>query len=138
MVDRPDAKPLQVTRGEVVFERVRFGYGKPAPVIDDFDLRVRPGEKIGLIGRSGAGKSTLVNLLLRFYDLEGGRILIDGQDIAHVTQDSLRATSAWSRRTPRCCTARCATTSCTAAPAPARRRCCWRRGARMRTSSSST
>jgi len=59
-------------------------------VIDDFTLRVRPGEKIGLIGRSGAGKSTLVNLLLRFYDLDGGRILIDGQDIAAVTQDSLR------------------------------------------------
>jgi ATP-binding cassette subfamily B multidrug efflux pump len=56
---------------------------------------VKPGEKIGLIGRSGAGKSTLVNLLLRFYDVDGGRILIDGQDIAHVTQDSLRATSAW-------------------------------------------
>jgi ATP-binding cassette subfamily B multidrug efflux pump len=73
-----------------VFDHVRFGYGKPRPVIDDFNLRVKPGEKIGLIGRSGAGKSTLVNLLLRFYDLDGGRILIDGQDIAAVTQDSLR------------------------------------------------
>jgi ATP-binding cassette subfamily B multidrug efflux pump len=90
VVDKPDARPLQVTRGEVVFDHVRFGYGKPRPVIDDFVLRVRPGEKIGLIGRSGAGKSTLVNLLLRFYDLDGGRILIDGQDIAAVTQDSLR------------------------------------------------
>jgi ATP-binding cassette subfamily B multidrug efflux pump len=60
-------------------------------VIDDFTLTIRPGEKIGLVGRSGAGKSTLVNLLLRFYDLEQGRILIDGQDIASVTQDSLRA-----------------------------------------------
>jgi ATP-binding cassette, subfamily B, multidrug efflux pump len=91
VLDAPDAKPLQVTRGEVRFENVRFGYGKPQPVIDNFTLTVRPGEKVGLIGRSGAGKSTLVNILLRFYDLDGGRILIDGQDIAHVTQDSLRA-----------------------------------------------
>jgi ATP-binding cassette subfamily B multidrug efflux pump len=91
VVDAPEAQPLQVPRGEVKFEQARFGYGKPQPVIDDFTLTVRPGEKIGLIGRSGAGKSTLVNLLLRFYDLDGGRILIDGQDIAHVTQDSLRA-----------------------------------------------
>lgn len=91
VLDAPDAKPLQVTRGEVRFEDVRFGYGKPQPVISEFTLNVRPGEKVGLIGRSGAGKSTLVNLLLRFYDLDGGRILIDGQDIAHVTQDSLRA-----------------------------------------------
>lgn len=91
VLDAPDAKPLQVQQGEVRFENVRFGYGKPQAVIDDFNLVVRPGEKVGLIGRSGAGKSTLVNLLLRFYDLDGGRILIDGQDIAHVTQDSLRA-----------------------------------------------
>jgi ATP-binding cassette subfamily B multidrug efflux pump len=90
VVDKPGAKKLEVPRGEVVFEHVSFGYGKPRPVIQDFDLRVGPGEKIGLIGRSGAGKSTLVNLLLRFYDVEGGRILIDGQDISHVTQDSLR------------------------------------------------
>ena len=91
VLDRPDAKPLQVTRGEVRFEHVHFGYGKPQPVIADFNLAVRPGEKVGLIGRSGAGKSTLVNILLRFYDLEGGSIRIDGQDIAGVTQDSLRA-----------------------------------------------
>jgi ATP-binding cassette, subfamily B, multidrug efflux pump len=91
VLDAPDAQPLKVTQGEVRFENVRFGYGKPDPVIADFNLVVRPGEKVGLIGRSGAGKSTLVNLLLRFYDLDGGRILIDGQDIAHVTQDSLRA-----------------------------------------------
>ena len=90
VVDAPDAKALHVPRGEVVFENVSFGYGKPRPVIENFDLRVAPGERIGLIGRSGAGKSTLVNLLLRFYDVEKGRILIDGQDIAHVTQDSLR------------------------------------------------
>jgi ATP-binding cassette, subfamily B, multidrug efflux pump len=91
VLDAPDAKPLQVTRGEVRFDKVRFGYGKPQPIMEDFNLVVRSGEKVGLIGRSGAGKSTLVNLLLRFYDLEGGRILIDGQDIAGVTQDSLRA-----------------------------------------------
>jgi ATP-binding cassette, subfamily B, multidrug efflux pump len=91
LLDAPDAKPLQVSRGEVRFDHVRFGYGKPQPIMDAFNLVVRPGEKVGLIGRSGAGKSTLVNLLLRFYDLEGGRILIDGQDIAGITQDSLRA-----------------------------------------------
>lgn len=91
VVDRPGAVPLAMPRGEVRFESVSFGYGKPVPVIDRFDLVVRPGEKIGLIGRSGAGKSTLVNLLLRFYDVDGGRIVVDGQDIAQVTQDSLRA-----------------------------------------------
>ncbi len=91
VLDAPDAKPLAAVQGEVRFEQATFGYGGPTRVIDDFSLTVRAGEKIGLIGRSGAGKSTLVNLLLRFYDLSGGRILIDGQDIAHVTQDSLRS-----------------------------------------------
>ena len=92
VVDRPGAAALHVPHGEVKFERVRFSYGgKDTPVMDDFSLTVKPGEKIGLIGRSGAGKSTLVNLLLRFYDLDSGRILIDGQDIAQVTQDSLRS-----------------------------------------------
>ncbi|WP_353366663.1 ABC transporter ATP-binding protein [Acidovorax sp. FG27] len=90
VLDAPHARPLQVTQGEVRFENVRFGYQDSRPVIDDLTLTIRPGEKIGLIGRSGAGKSTLVNLLLRFHDVQGGRILIDGQDIAHVTQDSLR------------------------------------------------
>jgi ATP-binding cassette subfamily B multidrug efflux pump len=91
LTDKTDAVPLNVTRGAVRFERVRFGYGRASGVIDDLTLDVRPGEKIGLVGRSGAGKSTLVNLLLRFFDLEAGRILIDGQDIAGVTQESLRA-----------------------------------------------
>lgn len=96
VVDEPDAKPLAVTKGEIVFDRVNFNYNRQVgsergSVIGDFSLRVAPGEKVGLVGRSGAGKSTLVSLLLRFYDLDGGRILIDGQDIAHVTQDSLRA-----------------------------------------------
>ncbi|BEV18122.1 ABC transporter ATP-binding protein/permease [Herbaspirillum sp. DW155] len=91
--DAPDARPLQVRQGELRFEGVSFSYGgaAPRPVVDKLDLMIRPGEKIGLVGRSGAGKSTIVNLLLRFYDIEGGRITIDGQDIAHVTQDSLRA-----------------------------------------------
>src|SRR6476619_5274466 len=91
LVDRPDARALTVTRGEIRFENIRFGYGRESGLIDDLTVTVRPGEKIGLVGRSGAGKSTLVNLLLRFFDLEGGRILVDGQDIAGVTQDSLRA-----------------------------------------------
>jgi ATP-binding cassette subfamily B multidrug efflux pump len=94
VLDRADAPPLRVTRGEILFERVSFAYGatSPAlPVIDDLNLHIRPGEKIGLVGRSGAGKSTIVNLLLRFYDVPHGRVLIDGQDIALATQDSLRA-----------------------------------------------
>jgi ATP-binding cassette, subfamily B, multidrug efflux pump len=88
VVDQPDARPLQVSAGEIRFEHVSFHYGKGGGVIDDFTIR--PGEKVGLVGRSGAGKSTLVNLLLRFYDVEGGCIRIDGQDISHVTQESLR------------------------------------------------
>ena len=95
VVDKPDAKPLVVTQGEVKFEQVGFAYGATGPevkpVIDKFSLHIRQGEKIGLVGRSGAGKSTIVNLLLRFHDVAQGRVLIDGQDIAHVTQDSLRA-----------------------------------------------
>ncbi|BCL77045.1 putative ABC transporter ATP-binding protein [Jeongeupia sp. HS-3] len=91
ITDATDAKPLQVPQGEIRFENVGFAYGGKRPVVEHLDLTIRPGEKIGLVGRSGAGKSTLVNLLLRFYDLEQGRILIDGQDIARVTQDSLRA-----------------------------------------------
>ncbi len=91
LVDAPDAKPLAVTRAAIHFDHVRFHYDdKTAPVIDNLELKLAPGERVGLIGRSGAGKSTLVNLLLRFYDLKGGRITIDGQDIAHVTQESLR------------------------------------------------
>ena len=89
--DRPDAVPLQVNRGGVRFEDIHFHYGKKGGVIAGLDLAVRPGEKIGLVGPSGAGKSTLVNVLLRLYDLEDGRILIDGQDIAGVQQESLRS-----------------------------------------------
>ena len=89
--DRADARALAVTAGDIRFEGVRFHYGKKAGVLENLTLHVRPGEKVGIVGRSGAGKSTLVNLLLRFYDLEAGRILIDGQDISAVTQESLRA-----------------------------------------------
>jgi ATP-binding cassette, subfamily B, multidrug efflux pump len=91
LTDRADARPLVVSRGEISFEDVRFGYGRETGVLNGFTLAVRPGEKIGLVGRSGAGKSTAVNLLLRFFDVEQGRILIDGQDISAVTQESLRA-----------------------------------------------
>jgi ATP-binding cassette subfamily B multidrug efflux pump len=91
VIDKPGARPLAVTRGEVVFEDVSFAYGGARTVVDGLNLRIRPGEKIGLVGRSGSGKSTIVNLLLRFYDIEQGRILIDGQDISQATQDSLRA-----------------------------------------------
>jgi ATP-binding cassette, subfamily B, bacterial len=91
LTDRPDATALNVTCGEIRFEDVRFGYGRASGVIAGLTLRIAPGEKIGLIGRSGAGKSTLVNLVLRFFDLEDGRILIDGQDIALATQQSLRS-----------------------------------------------
>ncbi|HEY9239910.1 MAG TPA: ABC transporter ATP-binding protein [Burkholderiaceae bacterium] len=91
VVDRADATPLQVSRGDIRFEQVAFAYGGTRRVVDDLSLHIRPGEKVGLVGRSGAGKSTIVNLLLRLYDVEEGRVLIDGQDIAHATQDSLRA-----------------------------------------------
>ena len=91
VVDRPDARPLTVSRGEIVFDGVRFNYGQERGILQDLSLTIAPGEKVGLVGRSGAGKSTLVNVLLRFFDIEGGRIRIDGQDISTVKQDSLRA-----------------------------------------------
>jgi ATP-binding cassette, subfamily B, multidrug efflux pump len=91
MPDRPDATSLRVARGAVAFEAVRFGYGTQRGVLHGINLKIAPGERVGLVGPSGAGKSTLVNVLLRFYELDQGRIFIDGQDIAHVTQESLRA-----------------------------------------------
>ena len=94
VVDAPGSQPLEVTRGDIRFEQVSFAYGRAdlaQHVVESLDLHIHPGEKIGLVGRSGAGKSTIVNLLLRFYDISHGRVLIDGQDIAQVTQDSLRA-----------------------------------------------
>jgi ATP-binding cassette, subfamily B, multidrug efflux pump len=91
LTDQPNAPHLVVSRGEIKFDDVRFGYGRETGVLEGFTLTVQPGENVGLVGRSGAGKSTAVNLLLRFFDVEGGRILIDGQDIAAVTQESLRS-----------------------------------------------
>ena len=91
LTDREGAQTLVVEKGRIQFEGVTFGYGRDVGVLENFTLNVRPGEKIGLVGRSGAGKSTVVNLLLRFFDLERGRILIDGEDIAGKTQESLRA-----------------------------------------------
>ncbi len=90
ITDRPDATELTVSRGGIRFENVRFAYKSGKPVIDDLSLTVRPGEKVGLVGLSGAGKTTLVSLLLRFYDIEDGAILIDGQEIREITQASLR------------------------------------------------
>lgn len=88
--DVPDARNLQVGRGEITFKHLDFSYVPGKPVVSDFNLSIRAGEKIGLIGRSGAGKSTIVNLLLRFYQVPAGSIHIDGQDIGQVTQESLR------------------------------------------------
>jgi ATP-binding cassette subfamily B multidrug efflux pump len=92
-MDRPGARELKVPRGEIRFDKLRFAYGRTdgEPVLKDLSLVVQSGERVGLVGRSGSGKSTLVNLLLRFYELEQGRICIDGQDIREVTQESLRA-----------------------------------------------
>ncbi|MCZ8109688.1 MAG: ABC transporter ATP-binding protein [Betaproteobacteria bacterium] len=93
MTDRPGARELQVERGEIRFEHVTFTYGRNdgKKVLDDLSLVVRPGERVGLVGRSGAGKSTLVNLLLRFHDMEQGSVRIDGHDIRGLSQESLRA-----------------------------------------------
>src|SRR5690606_12659639 len=87
VVDAPDAPDLRVSRGEIRFEAVDFSYGGQRRILEGFNLNIRPGEKVGLVGRSGAGKSTIVNLLLRFFDVDGGRILIDGADISKVTQN---------------------------------------------------
>jgi len=91
LADPPGARPLAVREGRIDFKNVGFGYGREAGVLQNFNLTIQPGEKIGLVGRSGAGKSTVVNLLLRFFDLEAGAILIDGQDISDLTQESLRS-----------------------------------------------
>ena len=93
LVDKPGARELEVPEGEIRIEHLTFTYGRAdgRRVLDDLNLTIRPGERVGLVGRSGAGKSTLVNLLLRFHETEQGSIRIDGQDIGHVTQESLRA-----------------------------------------------
>ncbi|MFZ3350140.1 MAG: ABC transporter ATP-binding protein [Xanthobacteraceae bacterium] len=89
--DPHNARPLTVRAGRIDFKNVNFGYGREAGVLQNFNLTIHPGEKIGLVGRSGAGKSTVVNLLLRFFHLEGGAILIDGEDISGLTEESLRS-----------------------------------------------
>lgn len=91
VTDHENAKPLVVTQGDIHFDHIGFHYGKGAGVIDDLSLHIRPGEKVGLVGRSGAGKSTLINLLLRFHNVEKGTISIDGHEINHLQQSSLRA-----------------------------------------------
>jgi ATP-binding cassette subfamily B multidrug efflux pump len=90
LTDVPQAPALNFSKGEIVFENLTHHYGRGSGGLEGLNLTIKPGEKIGLVGRSGAGKSTLVKLLLRFYDPEEGRLLIDGQDITQVTQDSLR------------------------------------------------
>ena len=91
ILDKPNALPLKVSQGEIKFEHVDFSYEAGKPLLNGFNLTIRPGEKVGLIGRSGAGKSTIVNLLLRFYEPQSGTISIDGQNVDSVTQESLRA-----------------------------------------------
>ena len=91
ILDKPQALSLKVTRGEIKFEHVDFSYEAGKPLLNGFNLNIKPGEKVGLIGRSGAGKSTIVNLLLRFYEPQSGTISIDGQNVDSVTQESLRA-----------------------------------------------
>src|SRR5207302_435567 len=91
MPDRDAAVELKVGKGGIRFQDLNFGYGTQRGVLHGIDLTIAPGERVGLVGASGAGKSTLVNLLLRFYELEQGKIEIDGQDISQVTQESLRA-----------------------------------------------
>jgi ATP-binding cassette subfamily B multidrug efflux pump len=91
VTDIDNAADLIVSSGRIDFENIRFHYGKKSDVIDDFSLNIQPGEKVGIVGRSGAGKTTLMNVLLRLFDLESGRILIDGQDISQIDQESLRA-----------------------------------------------
>jgi ATP-binding cassette, subfamily B, bacterial len=92
--DHPDAEPLRHGVGQVAFDKVWFGYPGRAPVLRDFDLTIEPGQRVGLVGFSGAGKSTVLSLLQRYYDVQDGRILIDGQDVRDVTQESLRSTMA--------------------------------------------
>lgn len=91
IVDSPNAKPLTVEQGDIRFENVDFAYSENKPLLKKFDLHIKAGEKVGLVGRSGAGKSTLTNLLLRFYDVQNGSVKVDGQDVRDVTQESLRS-----------------------------------------------
>lgn len=100
VTDIPNARPLSLTNGEIVFDHTSFSYQKTRKVLDSLSLTVRGGERVALVGHSGAGKSTIVKLLLRLHDLESGKILIDGQNIQKVTQDSLRASIAFVPQEP--------------------------------------
>ncbi|GAE55680.1 hypothetical protein XPR_2315 [Xanthomonas arboricola pv. pruni MAFF 301420] len=120
--------PLALAQGDVRFEEVRFAYPDRAAVLDGLNLHIPAGKKVGIVGPSGAGKSTLIALIQRLDDVQSGRVLIDGQDIRSVSQDSLREKMRWSRRKPRCSIAALPTTSATAARRPAMRRCRTRRG----------
>ena len=91
ILDKPNCLPLKVTQGEIKFNDLSFAYDPAKPLLSHFNLTIKPGEKVGLIGRSGAGKSTIVNLLLRFYEAQQGTITIDGQNIMDVQQESLRS-----------------------------------------------
>ncbi|MBL1404714.1 MAG: multidrug ABC transporter ATP-binding protein [Hyphomicrobiales bacterium] len=91
ITDKPNAPELEFKKGEIELEKIKFNYGKDGNLFDGLSLKIKPGEKIGIVGTSGAGKSTLVNLILRFFDVEKGRVLIDGQDVRDVTQNSLRS-----------------------------------------------
>ena len=91
ILDKPNCPPLNVTRGEIKFNDLSFAYDPAKPLLSHFNLTIKPGEKVGLIGRSGAGKSTIVNLLLRFYEAQHGSITIDGQNVLDVSQESLRS-----------------------------------------------
>ena len=133
LVDAPGAKPLEFGQGEIVLDGVSHHYGRGFGGLQSVSLRIAPGERVGIVGRSGAGKSTLVKLLLRFYDTESGRILIDGQDIGLVTQDSLRARIGMVQQDSSLMH-RSATTSCTGAPPRARTRWSPPRKGRMRMS----
>jgi ATP-binding cassette, subfamily B, bacterial len=91
LTDAPDAPALRASRGEIVFDHITFRYGnQPRPLYENFELRIAPGEKVALVGQSGSGKSTFVKLVQRLYDPDDGRILIDGQNVARVTQESVR------------------------------------------------
>jgi len=90
LADAPGAQELEVTKGKIHFQKVHFQYGKTTPLFSNKSVVIQPGQKVGLVGYSGSGKTTFVNLILRFFDIQSGQILIDGQDIANVTQESLR------------------------------------------------
>jgi ATP-binding cassette subfamily B protein len=116
--DAEDAPTIEDGAGVIEFEHVAFGYAPDKPLIRDLSFRVEPGQTVAIVGPTGAGKTTLVNLLMRFYELDGGRILLDGQDIAELTRDDVRSAPAWCCRTRGCSPARSARTSATATKRP--------------------